>query len=201
MGSLGESKSRRMWRLCTRKRQPPHNNHTLPCHRKSSPTIPTMVLDAFSAVSLAATIVQFVDFSSKIVSKGYHLYRSADGILPENARLGYVIADLKDLNARLQVCENVDCLTKDEQSLADLSSQCSEVATELMRRLEKLSVEQHAKNRRWRSFRQALKSVWSKEALDEMAKTLSRYRSQLQLHILLSLRYVENASLLSYLSS
>jgi hypothetical protein len=108
-----------------------------------------MVLDALSAVSLAATIIQFVDFSSKIVSKGYHLYESADGVLSENARLGYVIADLKSLNTRLQKHEKLGCLTKEEQ---------------------------------------ALKSVWNKKALDEMAATLSEYRNQIELHILLSLR-------------
>jgi hypothetical protein len=54
-----------------------------------------MVLDALSVVSLAATIIQFVDFGSKIVSKGYHLYESTDGVLPEYARLGYLIARKK----------------------------------------------------------------------------------------------------------
>ncbi|KAH8786794.1 hypothetical protein F5882DRAFT_326431 [Hyaloscypha sp. PMI_1271] len=147
-----------------------------------------MVLDALSAVSLAATIVQFVDFSSKIVSKGYHLHRSAEGVLPENARLAYVIADLKDLNIKLQCHERLGCLTRDEQALEDLSSQCSTLATELLGRLEKLKVEQNVKNRKWKSFRQALKIVWGKEALDQMAATLSDYRSQLELHVLLSLR-------------
>jgi hypothetical protein len=150
-----------------------------------------MVLDALSAVSLAASIVQFVDFSSKIVSKGYHLHRSAEGVLPENARLAYVIADLKDLNTKLQCHERLGCLTRDEQALEDLSSQCSALATELLGRLEKLKVEQNVKNRKWKSFRQALKIVWGKEALDQMAATLSDYRSQLELHVLLSLRYFE----------
>ena len=61
-----------------------------------------MVLDVLSAVLLAATIVQFVDFSSKIVLKGYHLYASASGALPENEQLGSVIIDLNALNTRLQ---------------------------------------------------------------------------------------------------
>jgi hypothetical protein len=147
-----------------------------------------MVLDALSAVSLAATIIQFVDFSSKIVSKGYHLYESADGVLSENARLGYVIADLKSLNTRLQKHEKLGCLTKEEQALEDLSSQCSIIAKELLERLDKLNVEANTKNRKWKSFRQALKSVWNKKALDEMAATLSEYRNQIELHILLSLR-------------
>jgi hypothetical protein len=82
-------------------------------------------------------------------------------------------------------------LTRDEQALEDLSSQCSALATELLGRLEKLKVEQNVKNRKWKSFRQALKIVWGKEALDQMAATLSDYRSQLELHVLISLRYFE----------
>ena len=73
-----------------------------------------MVLDPLSAVSLAATVVQFVDFSSKIVSKGYHLYTSAGGALPENARLGYVIEDLRSVTTRLQSRERLGCLTREE---------------------------------------------------------------------------------------
>jgi hypothetical protein len=147
-----------------------------------------MVLDALSVVSLAATIIQFVDFGSKIVSKGYHLYESTDGVLPEYARLGYLIADLKSLNARLQTHEKLSCFTKEERALEDLSSKCSALAKELLERLEKLNVEPNTKNRKWKSFRQALKSVWSKKALEQIAATLSEFRNQLELHILISLR-------------
>jgi hypothetical protein len=108
--------------------------------------------------------------------------------LPENARLGYVIADLRSVTTRLQYRERLGCLTREEQALEDLASQCSALATKLLECLEKLEVEQNVKNRKWKSFRQALKSVWSKEALDGMAATLSEYRNQLELHVLLSMR-------------
>lgn len=148
-----------------------------------------MVLDPLSAVSLAATIVQFVDFSSKIVSKGYHLYGSVDGALPENQHLNYVITDLKGLNTRLQESQNLAYWTKDEKALQAIAVQCSVMADELLLRLNCLKVPEGTRYRRWKSFRQALKSVWNKEDLDKMAATLSDYRSQLEMHILVSLRY------------
>lgn len=43
-----------------------------------------MALGPLSAVFLAAVVVQFVDFSTKIFSKGYYLYKAADRALPKN---------------------------------------------------------------------------------------------------------------------
>ena len=47
-----------------------------------------------------------------------------------------------------------------------------------------------SENRKWKSFRQALKSVWSKQAIDEMAKRLEVLRADLDTHILEILRFV-----------
>ena len=38
-----------------------------------------MVLDPLTAIGLAGNIVQFVDFSSKIVGKANKIYESVDG--------------------------------------------------------------------------------------------------------------------------
>jgi hypothetical protein len=128
------------------------------------------------------------DFGSKIVSKGYHLSESATGALSENEQLRSVIIDLNALNTRLQQGQKLRYSTKDEKALEDLSVQCSAIADELLFKLNKLKVAEGARFRKWKSFRQALKSVWNKEDLDKMAATLSEYRRQLGLHILVSLR-------------
>jgi hypothetical protein len=47
----------------------------------------TMPLDPLSALSVAASAIQFIDFSSKIVSKGKHIYKSANGVLREDAEV------------------------------------------------------------------------------------------------------------------
>jgi len=145
-------------------------------------------MDPLSALSLAATLVQLVDFTSKIVSKGYHIYKAADSALPENATLEYIVTDLQNLNARLMHHDRLSCATKDEQALEDLSTSCTMIANEVVSRLNKLKVAGDIKYRKWKSVRQALKSVWNKEELDAMATKLSEYRNQLEFHVLLSLK-------------
>ncbi|PVH84734.1 hypothetical protein DL98DRAFT_584281 [Cadophora sp. DSE1049] len=44
-------------------------------------------MEAFAALGLAAAVIQFVDFSSKLVSKGQQLYHSTDGALLENTEM------------------------------------------------------------------------------------------------------------------
>jgi hypothetical protein len=51
-------------------------------------------MDPLTAFSLACGIVQFVDFSSKLVSKGYEISISAEGALAENLDLETVTTDL-----------------------------------------------------------------------------------------------------------
>jgi len=150
-----------------------------------------MVLDPISALSLAAAVVQFVDFSSKLVSKGYHLYHSVGGALPQNLELEAVASELSQLATRLRYHDRSGDLTKlskEEKSLDAMSEQCTNIADELLSRLEKLKVEKGAKHRAWKSFRQALKSVWNKDELDELSERLLGYRDQLQFQILLSMK-------------
>jgi hypothetical protein len=56
--------------------------------------------------------------------------------------------------------------------------------------LEKLKVPGECSNRRWKSIRQALKSVWSKDRLESLEKRLRSLDEQLKTHILFLLRYM-----------
>jgi hypothetical protein len=42
-------------------------------------------MDPLTALSVAACVVQFVDYGTKLLSKGRELYKSADGALWENS--------------------------------------------------------------------------------------------------------------------
>jgi hypothetical protein len=151
----------------------------------------TMVLDPMSALSLASNIVQFVDFSSKLVSKGCHIYHSADGALPRNLELEVVATELSQLTKRLRHQDGPNqptILSDEEKSLQNMSDECIKIANELLDRLEKLKVKREARHRAWKSFRQALKSVWSKHDLDELSEKLQSFRDQLQFQILVSMK-------------
>jgi hypothetical protein len=108
--------------------------------------------------------------------------------LSENEQLAYVIKDLKSINARLKHHEKSSYRNRDEQTLEELSYRCSAIVDVLLTKLDKLKVEKGVKFRKWKSFRQALKSVWTKEELDKLAEILSGYRNELEFHVLLSMR-------------
>jgi hypothetical protein len=53
-----------------------------------------------------------------------------------------------------------------------------------------LRVTAGTKHRRWKSLRQALKSVWSKKVIDDVTQKFNSYWKALEGHMLLSLRCV-----------
>lgn len=148
-----------------------------------------------SALSVAASAVQFVDFCVKIVSKGRELYHSPSGSLEENLQLKHSTKALVDHRGNVSKALNVDSLRpplviSDAQAdLLELCDNCLKVGNKLMDRLTGLEIERE-KHRRWKSIRQALKSEWGKKEVNEMRDSLARYKSDLMLFILLSVQYV-----------
>lgn len=152
-----------------------------------------MVLDPISALSLGGTIIQFVDFTSKIVCKGNQI--RAKGAAADNIELESATVGLVEITSRLQDQMQTKCLSKaltpDDILLDDLTKTCIEVATILLDKLRTLKVPNGVKNRRWKSLRQALKTVWDKKNLDAFVSKLGELKSQLILGVLLTLKYVQ----------
>ena len=126
----------------------------------------------------------------KVVSKGNQIYRSNDGSLAENNDLEVVTTDLLLLQAKL-MCSSPPGNTASESSapdpaLANLIEASRELAEMLLQRLNMAKAQ--GRYRRWKSLRQALKSVCSKDEVDHMAKRLAMFREELQTHLLVSLR-------------
>ena len=88
------------------------------------------MLDPLTALSLAGTIVQRVDFSTTLLAKGNEMYKSADGISVGDAELEVIAKDLQGLNGRLMLSapsaqDNKTILTESGLALHKLSEQCS----------------------------------------------------------------------------
>jgi hypothetical protein len=152
-----------------------------------------MPLDPLSALSVAASVVQFVDFASKIICKGKEVYASTDGVLQENMQNETVTARLLEMTKRLkkplvQVGSSSEEERAQHRRLHEICKECSEISKELLQHLGDLKVPKGSEHRRWKSFRQALKSVWEKQAIDSMAKRLEGLRTELHTHILVVLR-------------
>jgi hypothetical protein len=61
-----------------------------------------------TAVGFAASILNFIEFSSTLVRGTYELYHSASGMTAENAHISNVIADLYEVSEELHFRCKVD---------------------------------------------------------------------------------------------
>ena len=168
-------------------------------------------MEALAALSVASSVVQFVDFASKLVSKGNSYYRSTDGVEEEHAKLEGAAKNLsrisEDLNDTLGRCSrSTDPLDGQpaiglivdaekgskpgpgEEALKQVAMDCQKIAVEFISILNKLKM--HGPRKRWKSFRQALKSYWSKERIEAVLRRLQLAREDLVLHLLVALKYV-----------
>jgi hypothetical protein len=140
-------------------------------------------MEALAIIGLVGNIVQFVDFSGKLISKSTELYRSSEGALAENIDTETATNHLILLNSKLK---NAATATGDT-ALENLCKSCNTAAEKLLDALDKVKV--NGKQQKWKSMRKALQSVWSKEEIGELEQRLSKFREELNSHIVVDLRY------------
>lgn len=150
-----------------------------------------MNMDPITSLSIAAAAIQFADFSSKLVSKSRELYRSADGVLQEDKEARTVAMRLNEMVQALQRGRYPRlALTNDANTrLQALCVECAEISTILVDRLHQIEVSSTTPHRKWKSFRQALKSVWNKREIDAMARKITQLRAELDTEIIVLMRY------------
>ena len=87
-------------------------------------------MDPIIVVGFAASIINFVDFASDLLSGACELYKSPTGNTAKNFHVQNVTSDLQDVADDLDAnaLEN----SKEAKRLRRLSSSCSELAEELL---------------------------------------------------------------------
>ena len=147
-------------------------------------------MDPVSAFSLACGVIQVVDFSLKISSTCRKLYRK--GSLSNNDVIEGWAENLKKLCGNLHppVTDGVpvDTLPANEQELRNLAASCSITAHDLINELDGLKVSGPRKKRE--AFKQGFRSIWKKDAIEEIQKRLDSYQKSLDTRILIYVRYV-----------
>ena len=86
----------------------------------------------------------------------------------------------------------------DDTALRELCQSCNVVAKKLLSALNKVKVQ--GKQQKWKSFRKALRSVWSKEDIASLEQRLARLRDELNLRVVVDLRSVWKWELLAPLT-
>jgi hypothetical protein len=138
-------------------------------------------MDPVTVIGLVSSIIQLVDFSGQLISKTAQLYRSADSALAENLDIEAATKDLTQLNEKLKAS-----VATGDAALEQLCNSCNAVGDELLGALSKLKV--NGKQPKWQSARKALRSIWSKEKINQLESRLAMFREELNLRITVGLR-------------
>lgn len=172
----------------------------------SQPCHDLLAMDPLTALSLAGTIVQFVDFGTKILSNAHEIYNSNTRQLDVHAELDLVTTDLKALLVRfrqaLSSSPDDDSILANQESDDDLQKICEgaiKVAEEIGSKLNKMKVVMEPKKnpkdkyekerfKIWKSFSQAVRTAWSQDDLDRLIKRLSIFKDAIETRVLLRLR-------------
>jgi hypothetical protein len=164
--------------------------------------------EALLAFGVAANIVQFIDFTAKVICVGYHTgasrYGGLNGIdLVRNVNDDFrIMVDRLEKSLKMEQRNNNP--TENQKELLNLAEQCRDVAAELFVALESLKLRarerseaktagRKAKTERWQgweNFRTALKIVWKEDEIKLLEEKVDAFRQQLVVRILVSLRYV-----------
>jgi hypothetical protein len=152
-------------------------------------------MDPLTAISFAGTVVQFVDFSSKLISASVELYKKSK--LDVHDQANAAANDILDYSTKLQRTlrepGSSATLSEDDRLLESICKGCDDLAHDLIARLDKLKVPENKKGKvkTWPSLSIALQSMWKREELSEIQERLKEYRQQIDSRIIHSLRSVE----------
>ena len=141
-------------------------------------------MEALGVVGLVGNIIQFVDFSGKLVSKSIQLYHSCDGAPVESIEIEEATKHLLRLNKTLKD----NATTVGDGALWSLCLSCRETAIDLLEALDTVKVK--GRQQKWESIRKALRSVWSKEEVKRLEQRLAKIKDDLNLHVVMNLRYI-----------
>jgi N-terminal domain on NACHT_NTPase and P-loop NTPases len=140
-------------------------------------------METLAVIGLIGNVVQFVDFSGKLISKSAEIYHSSTGALAENADIETATDHLIQLNKKLR---DAATLAGDGE-LRRLCTSCSSVAEELLGTLDKVKVK--GDQGKLKSIRKAIRSVWSKDDIEGLERRLARFREELNFYITMNIRY------------
>ncbi|KKA17644.1 hypothetical protein T310_8412 [Rasamsonia emersonii CBS 393.64] len=98
------------------------------------------MLDPLTCLSLASNIVQFVSFTSDLISKSHQIYKSTTGTLIENTELEAITLNLESISKGfvLQPPKGTFNKFETDEALYNLSKDCQRASQDLLNGLHKL---------------------------------------------------------------
>lgn len=129
-------------------------------------------MEPLSALSAAGNILQFVEFAFRLLLETRTIYKSANGLGTQNTTLSLIAKDTYDL------CDAISALVGAGNSpVASLLDEGQQMAAALLNAIHRLQAKGECT--KWKSFKTALKQIWSQKDIDEFAGNLVKIQTQL----------------------
>jgi len=153
--------------------------------------------DPLTFISLAANVLQFIEFGCKLFSLTSEIY--ATGSSSEHKNLESIANNLRELSEGIKVSERLE--EPDDvpatKRLLQHAQDCHSIAAQLSDALQSLNSGGRSR-RKWKSFVHALKLVWKDNGkIKTMQRELENLRAELSLSILATIRYTIQISSLT----
>jgi hypothetical protein len=168
-------------------------------------------MDPLSALSVAASVVQFVSFTSDVIGLIYSAAQSTTGELQHHSRMKEETRKLLKLNENIQQVLRPEALhrprTTAEETLDDVCRDCYDKAVALMEALADLEAKPKGEGKqggpasgphpkkesrkqfvKWRHVQQVIKAIWHQQDIEALQKRLAESKEMLMMTILVSLR-------------
>lgn len=143
-------------------------------------------MDPLTALSLAGTVVQFVDFGSKLLSQGYELYRSTGGQLAVDEEVDLITANLLGLVSKMRRANvhgpqrkatsipRYDCNAQ-SINFEDICAEAAKIAQAILVKLAMLKID-NTRSRKLETFKRVWKRLWSQSEIDSLLGRLLRLK-------------------------
>lgn len=145
-------------------------------------------MDPLSALVVATSVVGFLDFGAKLVSRYFEIKSSVKGQPAKVAELDKAARELSDIASEAH--NNVSVLASNypehAESLSHLLNECNAANTKLSVSLGKLTVAPSEKwTRKGANLVVAIRSVWTEGDIDEWRHRVERIRNQIMMNVLM----------------
>ncbi|KAI0854404.1 hypothetical protein F5Y00DRAFT_256898 [Daldinia vernicosa] len=142
-------------------------------------------MEALVAVGLASNILQFVDFSAKLIRISNELRNDATS--SENKDHQVITTHMKALaqgisDSAKAISQTSTTASPEEKALQPVAFQCCKLADSLLDRLKKCGIQHGQNNSRLQRVKTAFKAIWNKREIEEISNRLQFFRSELTLH-------------------
>lgn len=142
-------------------------------------------MEALVAVGFASNVVQFVDFTARLLSILNELRNNA--ALSENRDHQVLTTHLETLAQRVSdsakaISQTSATASQEEQALQPVADKCCELARRLLRKLDACGIQPSQNNSRTKRIKTAFKAVWNKKEIEDISNRLEHFKNELVLY-------------------